>query len=103
MGREMRDGSRDVLLYAVVRPLLFFFWSMVLWGTCMAIALLYAAMRQGPLVAVRRVLEGEDSLGGRVNLALAGLAIVVWSAVAAAVRRRRAARRPEATPSDAPT
>jgi hypothetical protein len=106
MGAVKRTDSRasDFVLYVVVRPLLFVFWSLVLWGTFYGLALLYHVVVDGPTISFERVLAGRDVLAGRVNIALVGVAGVVWTVVFLAVhvrrRSRRAAAKAASTASD---
>lgn len=95
MGSVKRTDSRarDFVLYVVVRPLLFVFWSLVLWGTFFGLALLYQVVVDGPIISLERVLAGRDVLAGRVNIALVGVAGVVWTLVFLAVYIRRRSRR----------
>jgi hypothetical protein len=73
------------------------FWSLILWGTLYSALLLHVISVEGPSVAFQRALSGRDMVGGVLNLALAGGAVVVWGIVAlllwrgrlAAHRRRR--------------
>ena len=96
MSKPLKSQVREFALSVIVRPLLFVFWSLVLWGTFYGAALLYAVVREGPTAAVARALGGNDALAARANLALVGLAVLVWTAVALVVRAHRARRRSSA-------
>jgi hypothetical protein len=81
---------RDVLVFAVARPLLFVFWALVLWGTFVAIAIAWTILTRGPAAAVHATLDrtGQGALG-MANLGLAILAVSVWIVVLLLARRRR--------------
>ena len=86
---EEGGGRLQALFFAaVVRPLLFVFWSLVLWGTFVAAALLWTALTGGPAAAMAAILNRELSpaLGG-ANLGLAVLAVAVWVVVVVLARR----------------
>lgn len=74
----------------VGRPLLVVFWALVVWGTLYCGVFLYAAFVDGPRAALERTLFGRDVGAGLLNLALAGLAVVVWSLVGVIVWNSRA-------------
>ena len=79
---------RDVAGQALVRPLLFAFWSLVIWGTLVGLACLYAAFTRGPAAAVEALLPSAgDGAWAWLNLALAVLATGVWIVAAIALRR----------------
>jgi hypothetical protein len=88
---ERRGG---LLTDAVLRPLVFACWSLLLWGTLALLAWMWQAFGDGAsatlALARRSVSEG---LWGTLNVVLPALAAVVWVAVGvAALRRRRRAR-----------
>ena len=79
---------RDVAAQALVRPLLFAFWSLVIWGTLVGLACLYAAFTRGPAGAVEALVPSAgDGVWAWLNLALAVLATGVWIVVTIALRR----------------
>jgi hypothetical protein len=65
------------------------FWALVLWGTVLAAATLYAALVEGPTVVLRRMLSGA----GVTNLAAVGLALLAWVLAGIVLWQRRAAAR----------
>jgi hypothetical protein len=79
---------RDVLIFAVGRPLLFVFWALILWGTFVAAALAWTSFWRGPVEAIRATLDGSGFLG-MANLGLAVLAVTVWIIVVILARRGR--------------
>ena len=97
-GHEPRDADRrraeakrqgDLLVYAVVRPLMFIGWALVFWGTAIGLASLWVLVTHGPGAALAS-LAPRTTLDV-VNAALAALAVVVWIVVVVlATARRRA-------------
>jgi hypothetical protein len=87
--RPLRLRLRDVAAQALVRPVLVVFWSLVIWGTLLGLAFLYAAFTRGPSAAVEALLPATGGIRVWFNLALAVLAALAWIAVATAVRRGR--------------
>ncbi len=79
---------------------MFILWALVLWGTFYAGLLGYSAITKGPSVALTRILASRDPMGGAVNLALAGLALVVWGLIGVALVGR--GRRQGNEPGDRP-
>lgn len=71
------------------RPLLFVFWTLVVWGTVYAAVFLFAVLADGPRAAVARATAGPDGAVGVANLAVAVLAVGTWSVVGALLLRRR--------------
>ncbi len=88
----METRARDLLVYAVGRPLLLVFWCLVFWGTAYGLVLLYGAATEGLTVTAQRALSGRDPIAGIANLALAGLAAAVWMLVGAALLTQRRPR-----------
>jgi hypothetical protein len=86
--------SQDFLVYAVGRPLMLVFWTLILWGTLYGAALVYRAALAGPSVAVRQALSGGNAALALVNVGLSVGAAAVWTAVGVALwqRRRRISR-----------
>jgi hypothetical protein len=88
-------GLRQFLIDVVGRPVLLGLWLLFLWGTLYGLALLYAAVVEGPVATVRRALS-EDPVVGAVNLALCGIAVLIWVAAGTVFwRRRKSQERPE--------
>jgi len=86
----LRRRLHDLVTQSVVRPLLFVLWSLVIWGTLVGLAFVYAALTRGPAAVVRAVLPpSTGGIWGGLNLALAVGAVAVWIVVAIAVLRRR--------------
>jgi hypothetical protein len=73
----------------VARGLLFIGWTFVLWGTLVAGAVAWRSVQMGPAAAVTMALDGAGRDWGWVNLSCAGLAVVVWTALAVLLVRRR--------------
>jgi hypothetical protein len=76
-----RSGGRfrDLVRYAVVRPLLFVYWSLVLWGTWVLMAFVWVLVFDGPREAIAAIGAGERTgPWGWGNAVLAGLATVTW-------------------------
>jgi hypothetical protein len=69
------------------------FWALVLWGTVLAAATLYAALVEGPTVVLRRMLSGAGVAAGVTNLAAVGLALLAWVLAGIVLWQRRAAAR----------
>jgi hypothetical protein len=86
--------SRDFLVYAVARPLMLVFWTLILWGTMYGCALLYRSATMGPATAVRQALSAPEAGVGLLNVILALSAVVVWVIVAVAAWQRRSQRTP---------
>lgn len=84
-----RSRIRDFLLYGVGRPLLLVFWSLVLWGTVILAALAWKAATAGPRAVLVAAQAQVTQAGGWVNLALASLALLVWTLVAGGIVGRR--------------
>ena len=63
------------------------FWALVLWGTLYAGLFAQTATTVGLSAALRQVRSGRDALGGMLNLALAGTAMLVWTLVLTAALR----------------
>jgi hypothetical protein len=89
------DQRREGLLLTIARPFLLVFWALVLWGTLYCGVLLRAAFVDGPRAALAHALSGRDLGAGLLNLALAALAIVVWSLAGVAAWGRRATPGPD--------
>jgi hypothetical protein len=83
----------DFFIYVVLRPLLFVFWSFVLWGTAYGGVLVYHAVFEGPRAVIQRALSGKDQLAGYVSVGSVFLAIVVWTIVGIVWSRARARKR----------
>ena len=83
----------DFFIYVVLRPLLFVFWSFVLWGTFYGGVLLYHAILDGPAAAVERAQSGKDQLAARLNVGSVYLAMVVWTIMGLVWARVRARKR----------
>jgi hypothetical protein len=73
------DGISSRIVIA--RPLMFVFWSLILWGTLYLVVLVHGAATQGFGETWHQALSGRDRLGGVVNVALAGIAVLVWAVV----------------------
>jgi hypothetical protein len=73
----------NVLIAAIVRPLMLVVWVLVLWGTLYGAALAYAVAANG-WGALGRAVSGEDPMGGVISMIAAGFALVAWSALGAA-------------------
>ena len=77
-------GRLQALLFAMARPLLFIFWSLVLWGTFVAAAVLWNVLTRGPAATAAAILNrNAPSVLGGANLGLAVLAVAVWVVVLA--------------------
>jgi hypothetical protein len=77
--------------YPLARPLLLIGWTLVLWGTLVAGALVWRSLQVGPLAAVLRLVSGTSSISptvGCANLACAIFAVCVWGTLAALLLRR---------------
>ena len=81
-----------ILQALLVRPLLFVFWALVLWGTLLLPAIVWNALTRG-LHATLATLEPPRTtdVWAWANLALPGLALVMWllAGAAWAARSRR--------------
>ncbi len=93
MARDWIDTRRDFFIYVIGRPLMFIFWSLVVWGTLYGGVFTYRGITQGFAEAWAQARSGRDVFGGVLNIGLALWAMVVWSAASAAVWRARRARR----------
>ena len=82
----------DFLVAAVVRPLMFVFWSLVFWGTFWCALFVWRVFSAGWATALRIATPSGHEAWGHANLGTALLALVVWSTVAALVLATR--RRP---------
>ena len=85
--------SEDFLVYVVGRPVLLVLWSLVIWGSVYGLALLYAVIVDGPTEALQQALSNKDRVAGAANLALMGLAMVVWGCVGLIIWRSRLIRK----------
>lgn len=85
------DDERRLARY-VGRPLLFVFWTLVVWGTVYAVLFAFAVVTDGPGDALARATTGPDRAFGIANLTLASVAILVWITVGVAVARVRSPR-----------
>src|SRR5206468_98948 len=85
-----RRRSRDFLLYAVVRPLFFIFWSLVVWGTALLFSLAFTVVARGPGTA-RPLLTPPPNGGwtGWLNVLLVPFALVVWTGLGVALWQAR--------------
>ena len=89
MAREPGEEQRKWFIHVLGPSLLLVLWSLVLWGSLYACLLLRATLVEGPRAVLHRVLSGGDVVAGIVNLALAGLAPLVWGLVGFAFWRHR--------------
>jgi hypothetical protein len=84
---ENRGRLRHFVTYVLLRPLLFIFWSLVLWGTWALLAFLWALLAHGPAEALARI--GPRGRGAWGNAVVAALAAVTWLIALAAWWGRR--------------
>jgi hypothetical protein len=87
-----RDEKRgEALARLLGRPILLICRCLVGWGTLYGLTLIDAATTEGPRAALQKATSGRDPLAGFVNLALTGVAAVVWvgAGVAALLGRLR--------------
>lgn len=83
MASEDDEPRSGVLDYAVLRPLLFVFWSLVLWGTLALVAWIWQALTKGPAATLALALRTATAdVWGVLNVALPAVAAVVWTAIA---------------------
>ena len=85
--RAMAERQGDLLVYAVVRPLMFIGWALVFWGTAIAGAGVWVLLTRG-WAAARSALVPRTPLD-LVNAGLAAVALVVWTSVGVLARGRR--------------
>ena len=102
MATDWRNERRDFWIYAVGRPLLFVFWSLVAWGTLYAGLFTYCGMTKGFVAAWAQARSGRDVLGGVLNIGLASWATLLWSVVFTVLWRARRQRRKRLNTPDTP-
>jgi hypothetical protein len=74
-------------------------WALVGWGTLLLVASVAGALRDGPAVALGRLLPGpRDGLWGWLNGASAVLAVVGWLVLAGLLALNRTGRDEDAEP-----
>ena len=87
--------------HGLARSLLLLLWTLVLWGTLVLAGLVWRSLEQGPAAAIGMLVSDAADVSpvwGRVSLACAVLAVVVWTMTAVVlVRRRRGAAEREDT------
>jgi hypothetical protein len=95
-GHEAREADRrraeaarqgNLLVYAVVRPLMFIGWALVFWGTAIGLASLWVLVTRGPAAALASLVPRTPL--DLVNAGLAALAVVVWIVVVVLAAGRR--------------
>ena len=77
--------------HPVARPVLFFLWTLVFWGTLVAGAVAWRSVEMGLAAAVRTLLAGTSAVSpvwGWISLASAVFAVAVWTAVGILLARR---------------
>jgi len=72
------EAWRNWLRSTFVRPVVLVLWIAVAWGTLYGLLLLVAIVRQGPSLAFRTALSGDDRIAAAINVATSGLALCVW-------------------------
>lgn len=88
-----RRRRHDMLLYVLLRPLLFVFWALVLWGTVELLWLPFLLLGSG-FDGLRATVSAavESPPWGWVNLLLPVVALSTWLLVGFAVQQRRPGR-----------
>jgi hypothetical protein len=89
VARYTDPRRRDFLKEVIGRPVMFVFWSLMVWGALYGALFVWRAVTSGVGTTWRQALSDGDALGGRINLGLAGCAAPVWALVALAIWRTR--------------
>jgi hypothetical protein len=88
-GRAPESGRS----YPLGRPLLLLGWTLVLWGTVVAVSLVWRTLQDGPATALGRLVSGTSAMPstlGWINLACALIALGVWATLAVLLLRGEA-------------
>jgi hypothetical protein len=85
------------------RALLFILWTLVFWGTLVAVSLVWRSVEVGPADAVRMLVVARPGVSptlGRLSLLCAAAAVAVWTTVAVFfVKGRKGASRDDGADS----